>query len=166
MKRVAILAMMLIGFWSASCSGSDGSEMPEGPSTEQPGNENENNDEDMETRTMKIKVGATTFTVDLVDNSSVRALVEMLSSSDIEIDMRDYAGMEKVGYLSRSLPQNNSNISTSAGDVILYQGNQFVIYYGTNQWSLTRLGKIRNATRETLLSALGKGDVTVTLSIE
>jgi hypothetical protein len=56
-------------------------------------------------------------------------------------------------------------ITTSAGDLILYQGNMFVIYYAPNTYSFTRLGKIDNTTREVLLSVLGNGDVTVTLSM-
>ena len=49
--------------------------------------------------------------------------------------------------------------------MILYQGNSITIYYGTNTWSFTRLGKIENATREGLLQALGDGDVQVTFSL-
>ncbi len=72
--------------------------------------------------------------------------------------------MEKVGDLGVTLPRNDENITTSAGDLILYQGNQFVIYYDTNHWSLTRLGKIDNITTQELKNILGKSDVTVKLS--
>ena len=55
---------------------------------------------------------------------------------------------------------------STAGDLILYQGRSFVIYYGNNNWSLTRLSKIENVNKEELLSVFGTGDVTVTLSLE
>lgn len=74
--------------------------------------------------------------------------------------------MEKVGQLGVSLPRNDEYITTSPGDLILYQGNQFVIYYDTNRWSLTRLGRILDVTQQELKQALGTGSVTVTLSIK
>ncbi|WP_277934872.1 cyclophilin-like fold protein [Parablautia intestinalis] len=78
----------------------------------------------------------------------------------------DYAGMEKVGHIGTSLPGNDEQISAEAGDIILYQGNSLVIYYDTNSWNLTRIGKIEDVTGEELLKAFGDGDVTVTFSLE
>jgi len=63
------------------------------------------------------------------------------------------------------LPRNDQQITTEAGDIILYQGNAFVIYYAPNSWNFTRLGKIDNITPEELRSILGDGDVTITLSL-
>ena len=80
--------------------------------------------------------------------------------------MRDYASMEKVGPIGTSLPTNDEQISTGAGDIILYQGNSLVIYYDTNSWNFTRIGKIEDVTREELLAALGSSDVTVTFSLD
>ncbi|MDE7247687.1 MAG: hypothetical protein K2N43_07345, partial [Lachnospiraceae bacterium] len=53
-----------------------------------------------------------------------------------------------------------------AGDIILYQGRTLTIYYDTNSWSLTPIGKIDDVDAEELREALGTGDVTVTLSLE
>lgn len=106
------------------------------------------------------------YTAKLVKNSSTEALIEMLKPGPVTVNMEDYAGMEKVGPLPKSLPQNNKQMNTSAGDVILYQGNRFVIYYGTNSWSLTPLGKIEDVTSEDLRNTLGSGDVVVTLSLK
>lgn len=116
----------------------------------------------------KIKVvvdGGETFTAILADNSSARALVELLKNGDITIDMEDYANMEKVGPLGKKLPRNDAPITTSCGDLILYQGKYFVIYYARNSWSLTRLGRIEGASSEQIKSALGEGGVRVRLSI-
>lgn len=64
------------------------------------------------------------------------------------------------------LPQNDEQITTGAGDIILYQGGSLVIYYDTNSWNFTRIGKIEGVTKEELLKALGTGDVTVTFSLQ
>ena len=115
---------------------------------------------------MKIQVGDTIFTATLADNSSVDALKELMADGSLTLKMSDYANMEKGADLGVTLPQNNEQMSTQAGDLILYQGRTLVIYYDTNSWSLTPIGKIDNVDAEALREALGTGDVTVTLSIE
>lgn len=121
---------------------------------------------DTEGDTMKITAGDHTFTAVLADNSSAEALKELLAEGPLTIDMSDYASMEKVGPIGTSLPTNDEQISTGAGDIILYQGNSLVIYYDTNSWNFTRIGKIEDVTQEELLEALGTGDVTVTFSLD
>ena len=122
--------------------------------------------ENMEDNAMKITAGDTTFMATLANNSSVEALKELLAEGPLTIDMSDYASMEKVGPIGTDLPRNDEQITTGAGDVILYQGNSLVIYYDTNSWNFTRIGKIEGVTGEELLEALGSGDVTVTFSLE
>lgn len=141
--------------------------------SEEQGNTQEGDEENMvlteqnnENTKLKLNIDNHELTATLYDNSSVDALVEALSEGPITINMSDYANMEKVGSLGMSLPQNNEDINTEVGDLILYQGNSFVIYYSNNSWSLTRLGKIDNITGEELIEILGDGDVTVTLSID
>ena len=125
------------------------------------------NNIDMENYVIKLTVeGGKTFTATLEDNSSTRALMEQLAKGNITVKMEDYANMEKVGSLGIRLPRNDKPITTKPGDIILYQGHNFVIYYDTNSWSLTKLGKINNVSQTELKEALGKGDVTVTLSLE
>lgn len=120
----------------------------------------------MEDNTMKITAGDTSFTATLADNSSVEALKELLAEGPLTINMNDYAGMEKVGPIGTDLPRNDEQISTGAGDIILYQGNSLVIYYDTNSWNFTRIGKIEGMTGEKLLEVFGDGDVTVTFSLQ
>lgn len=79
--------------------------------------------------------------------------------------MSDYGNMEKVGLIGKDLPVNDEDITTKAGDLILYQGNSLVIYYDKNSWNFTRLGKIDGVTGQELLDAFGDGDVTVTFSL-
>lgn len=113
-----------------------------------------------------ITAGDTTFTAVFADNSSAQALKELLEQGDLTLSMSDYGGFEKVGSLGSQLPQNNEQITTGPGDVILYQGSSITIYYDTNSWNFTRLGKIEDVTKEELLAALGEGDVEVTFSLE
>ena len=119
----------------------------------------------MEANSMNIQIGDAVLTATLVENSSVEALKTVLSEGPITINMRDYGSMEKVGSLGMDLPRNDEQITTAAGDIILYQGNAFVIYYAPNAWNFTRLGKIDNVTAEDLREILGNGNVTVTLSL-
>ena len=113
-----------------------------------------------------IHAGDHTFTATLEDNSSARALRGLLADGPLTLEMQDYANMEKVGELGATLPTNDEQITTEAGDLILYQGSRFVIYYAPNTWNFTRLGKIEGVTGEGLKEALGDGDVTVILSLE
>lgn len=119
-----------------------------------------------ETNQMYIQVGDTILTATLADNSSAEALRELLKKGPLTIDMSDYGNFEKVGPLGATLPRNDEQITTTAGDIILYQGNQITIYYAQNSWSFTRLGKISDITAQQLKEILGAGDVSVTLSLE
>lgn len=121
----------------------------------------------MESNTIKLTIeGGKTFTATLVNNSSTQALMEQLAVGNVTVEMEDYAQMEKVGSLGFSLPRNDRQTTTGPGDIILYLGNHLVIYYDTNSWNFTRIGKIDNATQAELKAALGKGDVKVTLSLK
>ena len=113
-----------------------------------------------------LKVGGNTMTATLTDNEATRELTKLLEHGDITIRMSDYGGFEKVGALPQSLPTSNTQITTVPGDIMLYQGNQMVIFYGSNSWSYTRLGKIDEATASNIKQFLGNSDVTLTLSLE
>ena len=115
---------------------------------------------------MKLKIGNTVLHATLSDNSSTKVLKERLVAGPITIKMADYGNMEKVGSFGKSLPRNDKQMTTAPGDLILYQGNAFVIYYEPNSWNFTSLGKIDNVTKQELKAILGKGDVEVTLSLD
>ncbi|MBD5263861.1 MAG: hypothetical protein HDS39_07310 [Bacteroides sp.] len=115
---------------------------------------------------VQLKVGGNYMTATLTDNDATRELTKLLEQGDITIRMSDYGGFEKVGALPQSFPTSNTQITTEPGDIMLYQGNNMVIFYGSNSWSYTRLGKIDGATASNLRQFLGNGDVTLTLSLE
>jgi len=104
-----------------------------------------------------------TYSATLADNSSAEAFAELLKSGPLPISTHDYGSFEKVGNLGRSLPRNDEQITTSAGDIILYQGNQITVYYAQNTWSFTRLGRIDDPSG--LREALGDGDVEITFQL-
>ena len=117
--------------------------------------------------TIKITVSGKTLPVKIEDNEATKALVAVLSEASITYEAHDYGGFEKVGSLGLTLPANNSRITTQPGDVILYSGNQIVLFYGSNTWSYTRLGKIQYESLDELKSFLkaGEGNISVTLSL-
>ena len=120
------------------------------------------------TEKMYITIGNQTLPVTLVKNNATEALMAALAANPITYEADDYGGFEKVGALGMSLPTSNQQLTTQAGDVILYSGNQIVLFYGSNSWSYTRLGRIEYESLEQLKSFLkaGQGRVSVTLSAE
>lgn len=113
-----------------------------------------------------LSIGNESMTANLVDNEATRALVSLLEHAPITIDMSDYGGFEKVGELPQSLPTSNTQITTEPGDIMLYQGRSLVVFYGSNSWSYTRLGRIDEATVATLRQFLGSGDVKLRISLD
>ena len=124
----------------------------------------QNNTEENTVTNMNVQVGDVVFSATLEENEAVSALVEMMREGPVVIQMSDYSDFEKVGSLGTSLPASNSQTTTQAGDIVLYNGNQIVVFYGSNTWSYTRLGHIDDLTGWE--EALGRGDVTVIFSLE
>lgn len=112
-----------------------------------------------------LAINGTVLNATLSDNSSAQSLKDLLAEGPLTIAMRDYGSMEKVGPIGKDLPTNDEQITTEAGDLILYQGNAFVIYYAPNSWNFTRLGKINDVSGKELKEILGSGNVDVTLEL-
>lgn len=125
--------------------------------------EQENETERVTDIKINVKVENHTFQANLESNSAVDAFVDMMRESPITIRMSDYGGFEKVGSLGESLPTSDRQTTTEEGDIVLYSGNQIVIFYGTNSWSYTRLGHVDDL--DGWEEALGNEDVTVTFSL-
>lgn len=106
---------------------------------------------------VKIQIGDKTFTAKLEDNDTAKEFAQMLP---VSIEMRDYGGFEKVGSLGKTLTSNDSQTTTSAGDIVLYNSDQIVIFYGSNSWSYTKLGHIDN------FGDIGNGNITAVFSLE
>ncbi|SHN57341.1 hypothetical protein SAMN02745247_01691 [Butyrivibrio hungatei DSM 14810] len=116
--------------------------------------------------TMIMKIGDTKVNVDWEDNQAVAALRDMAREGDVTIQMSMYGGFEQVGSLGQNLPRDDKQTTTTSGDVVLYSGNQMVVFYGSNSWSYTKLGHISDKNAEDITDLLSNGDVTITISIE
>ena len=112
---------------------------------------------------INMTINNTPVTVAWEDNEAVAALKAAVKSEPLTISMSMYGGFEQVGSLGMSLPKNDTRITTSPGDVILYSGNQMVVFYGSNTWAYTRLGHITDKTPAELTQLLSNGNVTITL---
>lgn len=123
----------------------------------------------MGSNTIRLTIkGGKTFTATLENNASAQTLKDRLSKGSITLEMNDYGDMEKVGPLGFSLPRTDRQTTTRPGDIILYLGNNLVIYYDTNSWNFTRIGRVNGInTRGEMLDLLGgTGKRTVTISSE
>lgn len=114
---------------------------------------------------MQMMIGETPVTVAWEDNASVEAL-KMLAEEGLTVEMSMYGGFEQVGSIGQSLPRDDQQTTTTSGDIVLYSGNQLVVFYGSNSWAYTRLGHITDQTPEQMKALLGSGDVTITLSMK
>lgn len=126
----------------------------------------EETDQPATERILTMKIGDKNVAVDWEENESVAALRELVSEKPLTIQMSMYGGFEQVGSLGTSLPRNDVQTTTSAGDIVLYSGNQIVVFYGSNSWAYTRLGHITDQDAAGMTALLGNGAVTITISME
>ena len=113
---------------------------------------------------IKLKVNGQTLDVKLENNKATKVLIEKLKKGSIKINAEEYGGFEKVGELGFSLPTSDKYIKTSPGDLVLYNGDEISLFYNSNSWEYTKLGKVQNV--KDLKKILGTGDVTITLSLK
>ncbi|MBD5459463.1 MAG: linear amide C-N hydrolase [Lachnospiraceae bacterium] len=114
--------------------------------------------------TLRLFIGEKELPVRWEENESVEALRELVKEQPLSIQMSMYGGFEQVGALGTDIPRNDVQITTGAGDIVLYSGSQIVLFYGSNSWAYTRLGRITDTSAEEMAQLLGNGDVTITLS--
>ena len=79
---------------------------------------------------MKLMIGDSEVPVQWEDNESVAALRELVADGPLTVAMSGYGGFEQVGALGTSLPRNDVQTTTQAGDIVLYSGSNLVIFYG------------------------------------
>lgn len=120
----------------------------------------DNNDVMAQTMTQKmnITIDNVTKSVTLVDNAAARALVARLQESPVSVTLNSSGGFEIWGALGFSLPTSNEQITAQPGDVILYNGSNICLFYGSNSWSYTRLGHIDGLTESELRTFLHAGE--------
>ena len=181
MKRIFMISIVFALFVSLTACGAKeqppeaGSPPLEGSESSQPNETKTNapqeteaqNDEETEDITdmkMNVQIGDASFTATLEDNAAVREFVGMMKEAPVSVSMSDYSGFEKVGALGRSLTADDRQTTTSVGDIVLYSGDQIVMFYGSNSWSYTRIGRIDDLTGWE--EALGSGSITAVFAIQ
>ena len=115
---------------------------------------------------MQMEINDVPVSVQWENNDSVAALIELVREAPLTIQMSMYGGFEQVGPIGMSLPRNDVQTTTAAGDIILYSGNQIVVFYGSNSWAYTKLGKVTDKSASEMADLLGSEDVTITITIE
>ena len=121
--------------------------------------------EGQEAEAMKMWIGETAVAVTWEDNDAVRALRELVAEQPLTIEMSMYGGFEQVGSIGTDMPRNNEQTTTQAGDIVLYAGDQMVVFYGSNSWAYTRLGRVTDKTAGEMAELLSHGDVTITVGM-
>ena len=120
---------------------------------------------DEKTFELQMTIGNTPVSVDWEDNEAVEALKDLCRNQPLTIQMSMYGGFEQVGPIGTALPQNDMRTTTSAGDIVLYSGDQMVVFYGSNSWAYTRLGHITDRSAEDMTDLLSNGDTVITISL-
>ena len=115
---------------------------------------------------LKMKIDGQELAVIWEDNESVDALIELASVSPVRVEMSMYGGFEQVGSLGTGIPRNDVQTTTQAGDIVLYSGDRIVVFYGSNSWAYTRLGRIGGMSRSELEDLLSRGPAELILYTE
>ena len=153
----SIILLLLLTLSLSACGGTTASETNDAIDT------NETMTESEVASDMKMTIGDTEVSVEWEENESVEALMELAGKEPLTIQMSMYGGFEQVGSIGTSLPRNDIQTTTNAGDIVLYSGDQIVVFYGSNSWSYTRLGHITDKSAQEMADLLGNGDVTITI---
>lgn len=125
----------------------------------------ETTDEAKERNAMILMIDGNEIEAEWEDNESVAALRKLAENGPITIDMSGYGGFEQVGSIGERLPSSDTRITTAMGDIMLYASDQIVMFYGSNTWSYTRLGRITGLSDTEIESLLSAGDVTLTITV-
>ena len=169
-KRLAALAAgLILLFGAAACAAPEQDEAPASTPEETESEEiqkEEIPEEEQMNKIMHLYINDTELPVIWEDNESVQALRELAAENPVIVNMSMYGGFEQIGPLGTSLPRSDRQTVTQAGDIVLYSGNQIVMFYGSNSWAYTRLGKADGVSASRMRDLLGNGDVTLTLVLE
>jgi hypothetical protein len=116
---------------------------------------------------MYITIDGKTQSVTLADTQAAKELAEKLKNGPVTVTLNASGGFEIWGSLGFSLTTSNQQITAQPGDVILYNGSNICIFYGSNDWSYTRLGTIDGLSENELRGFLkaGESNISVTLSL-
>lgn len=163
MRKIALGIMIIISIAVlSSCGNRTDNSIVETNSSEQ---SQKHKEQTMTNDKLKLEIGDVTLTATLENNESVEAFKKLMKDGNFKISFSKYGGFEQVGSLGTSIPSNDTQISTVPGDIVLYSGNQLVLFYDSHSWSYTKIGKIDGVSSKELKKLLGKSDVDITFSL-
>ncbi|MBQ6586243.1 MAG: hypothetical protein IJH83_05490 [Coriobacteriales bacterium] len=116
--------------------------------------------------TMVVEINGKQFHATPTHDESGEAFLQKLDSQPLEVTLHQYGGFEMTGALPWSLPRNDVQMTTVPGDIVLYNGNQICIFYGSNSWDYSLLAHIENSSAQEIADAMGSGDITVRIWLE
>ena len=167
-KLLSLFLFFTIGLAATACSRSSNNLPAPTPTAEESATpipqESPESEDNSSMKNLVLTVNGTELTVSWEDNQAVAELAEYVQEKDILVSTSRYGGFEQVGSLPQSFSSSDQQITTSPGDIVLYAGDQMVLFYGSNSWSYTKLGHIEGLTRQELTHLLGKDSVEVRLT--
>lgn len=161
MKRLLVIILIMSVSVLCGCGQTTDTE----PTTEETPGITQSTDNNPEGE-ISMSIDDTDVTVVWEDNESVTALKEFIADKPLVIDASAYGGFEQVGSLGTTLPSDDEQIQTKAGDIMLYSSDQIVVFFGTNSWSYTPLGRITDKSDQELEDLLKGDNVKIKLEME
>lgn len=166
MKKYTLNFILLVALMLCNCA-NDNEEVIIQTATQEMNERNNQNPSDKVTYKMNVTIDGVTKSVTLVDNAATRQLVAKLQEASVSVTLNSSGGFEIWGALGFSLPTSNEQVTAQPGDVVLYNGSNICLFYGSNSWSYTRLGHIdglSDGELKTFLKA-GESHINVILSL-
>ena len=127
-------------------------------------NVNEEVEQEIDAMQIEIQIGDKTMLANLEKNDTTQELVELLGTGELVMSAINYGGFEKVCSIGKTITRADKQITTRPGDIMLYSGNQMVIFYDSNSWSYTPIGHI-DATPEEMEAFLSGSESEVTVRL-
>ena len=164
-----IIILLTVIALLTGCTGKQQEEEPSipdvSPETEETVEPSDTKEEETK-KMLKLYIDDQEISVAWEDNESVKALRELAEKGSVNITTSRYGGFEQVGPIGQSLPRHDVQTETGPGDIVLYSGNQIVVFFGSNSWFYTRLGHIQDQNAQELTQLLNKSNVNIRISVE
>lgn len=114
--------------------------------------------------TLTLSINHETLPVTWENNNTVQNLKTKLTDQSLTVNLSAYGGFEQVGSLGFTLPSQDQKLRATSGDIMLYNSNNIVLFFGSNNWSYTKLGHI-DLSQSELDKLLNQDSVSITLSL-
>ena len=120
---------------------------------------------EIDTTMLVLTIDGTAVDVQWENNAAVAELYALAQNTMI-VNTSAYGGFEQVGSLPQSFSRSDAQMTTQPGDIVLYSGNQLVVFFGSNSWSYTKLGHISDLSADELAALLDKEQTVMEFQIK